>query len=249
MKSWMLCLLMLTVLSVVPGPGVAGDFQGTIIKSRGDVVIRDKHGQQRKPSASNYVAVTNEIVDTHDGGRAVVKFTNGSLTVIGENSSLGIEKPTLFAHLKGKILFAFMKNTGPTRRVRTPSAVFGVRATTFVVGQDEKGETLSLKEGLIHVEAQKGAFEIHKSRELSELGAFKAEIEKGVKDMKREGEAFIQKEKKDFVAFKKSFLVQPEQSIRIQGNRVEQNPMAASDKAVFEDFEAFAGEFLGDFKE
>lgn len=241
-------LLIIAMLFLFPALGQAQEFQGKIIKSKGDVVIRDKSGRMRAPSMSDYIAVTDESVDTSDGGRAVVKFTNGSMTVIGENSSLGIEKPTLFAQLKGKILFAFARNPGPTRMVRTPSAVFGVRATTFVVGHDEQGSTLALKEGLVQVEAPEGAFEIHKKKELSELEAFKAEMEQGVMDMKKEGEAFIQKEKDDYVAYKKSFLVKPDESIRIRGNRVDQGPMDASDRDAMEELERFAGELLTDFK-
>lgn len=242
-------LLILSLLFLLPVPGMAQDFQGKIIKSQGDVVIRDKAGRVRSPEMSDYIAVTEETVNTQEGGRAVVKFTNGSMTVIGENSSLGIEKPTLFAQLKGKILFAFTRSPGPTRMVRTPSAVFGVRATTFVVGQDEQGSTLALKEGLVQVEAPEGAFEIHRQKEMSELEAFRAEMEQGVRDMKKEGEAFIQQQKDEYVAFKKSFLVKPDQSIRITGTRVDQGPMANEDREVFEDLEGFAGDLLTDFKE
>lgn len=241
-------LFALIVIACLPVLCQAQDFQGKIIKSKGDVVIRDKSGQERTPEQSNFIAVADEKVNTLQGGRAVVKFTNGSMSVIGENSSLGIEKPTLFAHLKGKILFAFTRSPGPTRMVRTPSAVFGVRATTFLVGQDENGETMALKEGLVHVEAPEGAFEIHKKKELDELDAFKAEIEQGVKDMKKEGAAFIQEQKDEYVAFKKSFLVKPDQSIRIQGNRVEHGPMNVSDKAELDDLESFAGDLLREFK-
>lgn len=244
-KGWGLCILMVLT---VPALCLAGEFQGKIIKSKGDVVIRDKSGHERSPEQSDYIAVTDEKVNTLDGGRAVVKFTNGSLTVIGENSSLGIEKPTLFAHLKGKILFAFNKSPGPTRMVRTPSAVFGVRATTFLVGQDDNGETMALKEGLVHVEAPEGAFEIHKKKDMDEFDALKADMEQGVTDMKQEGDAFIQQQKDDYVAFKKSFLVKPDQSIRINGNRVDHGPMDDSDKAAFEDLERFADDLLSEFK-
>ncbi|GAB6095504.1 hypothetical protein JCM14469_17560 [Desulfatiferula olefinivorans] len=241
-------LAVLLAALVIPSICPAGDFHGKIVKSRGEVLIRSQNGEERTPEVSDYIAVTDEEINTHEGGRAVVTFTNGSVTVIGENSRLGIEKPTLFAQLKGKILFAFARDTGPTRMVRAPSAVFGVRATSFVVDAGEDGDTLSLKEGKVHVEAPQGAFEIHRKTEEDELSAFKAEMEKGVADMKQEGDAFIQKEKDDYVAFKKSFLLEADQVIRIRGNRVDQRGMAPSDKAVFEDLEGFAGEFLDAYR-
>lgn len=239
--------LVLTAL-LLPSICPAGDFHGKIVKSRGEVLIRNQNGEERTPEVSDYIAVTDEEINTHAGGRAVVTFTNGSITVIGENSRLGIEKPTLFAQLKGKILFAFARDAGPTRMVRTPSAVFGVRATSFVVEADDAGDTLALKEGLVHVEAPQGAFEIHRQTEQDELAAFKAEMEKGVTDMKQEGAAFIRKEKDDYVAFKKSFLLEADQVIRIRGNRVDQRAMVPADKTVFEDLEGFAGEFLDAYR-
>lgn len=226
----------------------AQDFHGKIVKSRGDVLIRNQQGEVRTPEVSDYIALTDEEINTQAGGRAVVTFTNGSVTVLGENSRLGIEKPTLFAQLKGKILFAFARDTGPTRMVRTPSAVFGVRATAFVVETGDDGESLALKEGLVHVEATQGAFEIHKKQTLEGLDAFKSEMEQGVTDMKQEGDAFIEKEKDEYVAFKKTFLMTPDQVIRIKGNRVDQGAMETSDHAAFEDLEQFAGEILDAYR-
>jgi hypothetical protein len=235
-------------LIFLPAFCMAGEFQGKIVKCKGKVTIKNSKGKVRTPEASDYIAIKDEEINTQSGGKAVVKFTNGSMTVIGENSSLGIEKPTLFAHLRGTILFSFAKTNGPTRMVQTDSAVFGVRATSFIVDKDENGESLALKEGLVNVESPKGEFEIHKKKELDELNAYKAEIEEGVKDMKREGEEFIKQEQAEFVDFKKSFLLNAQNTISIKGNRVDQRPMDKEDKAAFDELEKFAGDHLKGFR-
>lgn len=249
MKTIRYSTMIVGMMVLIPVICAGENFHGKIVKSKGDVVIRNLQGEERTPEVTDYIAVADEEINTRSGGRAVVKFTNGSMTVIGENSSLGIEKPTLFAQLKGKILFAFAKDSGPTRMVRTPSAVFGVRATTFVVENNEDGESLALKEGLVHVESPGGAFEIHQKTEQNELDALKAEMEQGVRDMKKEGEAFIQQEKDEYVAFKKSFLVKPDQVIRIKGNRVDQGPMESTDKSTLQDLEDFGQEYLNGFRD
>lgn len=241
-------LVIVLALALVPAFSSAGEFQGRIVKYKGSVTIKNSKGKVRKPEASDYIALTDEEINTRSGGKAVVKFTNGSMTVIGENSSLGIEKPTLFAHLKGTILFSFARNAGPTRMVQTDSAVFGVRATSFVVNQDEDGDTLALKEGKVNVESPKGDFEIHRKKVKEELDAFKAEIEEGVKEMKEEGEAFIRQEQAEFVEFKRSFLLDAQNTVSIKGNRVDQRPMDAADREAFHDLENFAGDHLKNFK-
>ncbi len=236
------------VLALIPAFAAAGDFQGKIVKCKGNVTIINNKGKVRKPEVSDYIAITDEEINTRSGGKAVVKFTNGSVTVIGENSRLGIEKPTLFAHLRGTILFSFAKSAGPMRMVQTDSAVFGVRATSFVVKKDGNGETLALQEGLVNVEATKGEFEIHRKKEKEELDDFKAEMEEGVKDMKREAEAFIDKEKSDFVEYKKSFLLNARNTICINGGRVDQHPMDKKDQEAFDELETFGGDYVKDFR-
>ncbi len=240
------CLLIFFVFISVTH---AEKFHGKILKTKGQVYIKDKKGVERTPQVSDYIAITDEEIYTHENGKAVVKFTNGSLTVIGENSTLGIEKPTLFSHLRGKILFAFAKLSGPYRMVRTNSAVFGVRATTFIVQKDQKGELLALKEGLVNVEAPSGAFEIHKSKEKDEFDSFKAEMDSRVEEMKKEGEEYMQNIQDEYIAYKRSFLLQPDNVIRINGNRVDKSPIGESLKSDFHEFEAFAGEMLDGFRE
>ncbi|MBU1171286.1 MAG: hypothetical protein KKD44_17135, partial [Proteobacteria bacterium] len=81
--------------------------------------------------------------------------------------------------------------------------LWGERFKSVIVEKGDEGETMALKEGLVNVESPEGAFEIHQKKEQRDLDAFKAEMEQGVKDMKKEGDAFIKQEKDDYVAFKK----------------------------------------------
>lgn len=247
MKMSRLFFLFLAMV-LLPAFSYSAEFHGRIVKYNGDVSIKNNKGKIRKPEVSDYIAVTDEQINTRPGGKAVVKFTNGSMTVIGENSSLGIEKPTLFSHLKGTILFSFARNTGPTRMVQTGSAVFGVRATSFLVDSSAEGDSLALKEGQVSVESPEGEFEIHRVKTEDELEAYKAEMEEGAREMEREGEEFIKKEQADFIEFKRSFLLDSNNTVAIRGNRVEYRPMDEADKRVFDEFEDFAGEFLKDFK-
>lgn len=244
----MIFLLTISLL-LAPFSVTAETFHGKIVKTKGEVFIKNKNGVERAPKTSDYIAITDEEINTHNNGKAVVKFTNGSITVLGENSTLGIEKPTLFSHLRGKILFAYNKIAGPSRMVRTNSAVFGVRATSFIVHKGQDGDLLALKEGLVNVEAPTGSFEIHKKKEAETFSDFVSGIESGVDVMKKEGDAYIQQINDEYVAYKKSFLLHPDNVIRINGNRVDESPMGESLKSDFSEFEDFAGEFLDSFRE
>ena len=247
MKKFILILLL--ILFLFPCIVNADKFHGKIVKKKGDVFIKNADGTERSPEESDYIAISDEEISTLKNGRAVVKFTNGSVTVIGENSTLGIEKPTMFSHIRGKILFAFAKISGPSRMVRTNSAVFGVRATSFIVQKDKNGELLALKEGLVNVESQSGAFEIHKQIEADEFSNFKSEMETGVNDIKKEGEEYMQQVKDEYIAYKRSFLLQPDNVIRINGNRVDESKIDDALKSDFNDFENFAGDILKGYRD
>lgn len=243
-----ICTLALALFIMTP-PATAEKFHGKIVKKRGNVLIKNSDGTEREPEESDYIAITDEEINTQKNGRAVVRFTNGSITVIGENSSLGIEKPTMFAHLRGKIMFAFSKISGPTRMVRTNSAVFGVRATSFILSKDEDNEMLALKEGLVNVESTAGKFEIHKQDQARSFENFKAGISEGAEKLKKEGDEYIKQVKEEYIAYKHSFLVKPDNVIRIKGNRVDEGAFDKSVEADFDDFEAFGAEFLEGFRE
>ncbi len=242
-------IIPLILLFILPYTVSAEKFHGKIVKKKGNVFIKNSDGTERSPEESDYIAITDEEISTQKNGRAVVKFTNGSITVIGENSTLGIEKPTMFSHIRGKILFAFAKISGPSRMVRTNSAVFGVRATSFIVQKDENGEMLALKEGLVNVESAVGSFEIHKQKEADDFNSFKSEMDTGVNEMKKEGEAYMKEIKDEYIAYKRSFLLQPDNVIRINGNRVDEEKINDALKLEFIDFENFAGDLLEGYRD
>jgi hypothetical protein len=222
----------------------AKEFQGKIVKSVGEVKIKNHEGELRSPEEVDYIAHANEEINTMNGSRAVVSFTNGSVTVLGSNSTLGVEKPTLFSHIKGKIFFAFAQIAGPERMVRSNSAVFGIRATTFIVDGDEQGNSVALKEGLLNVEAPDKPFEFHLEKELSELDAFKTEMMQGTKKLRQEGDDYIKKEKESFIEYKKQFLMEAGNSISFDGNKASKKELTAQMINEFSEFELFAQEAL-----
>jgi hypothetical protein len=223
--------------------------RGRILKVEGDVQVINEHGEVRKSGKSWLLVKELDTIETGKGGKAVVQFTDGALSVLDEKSRLRIEKTNWLSHLGGKIYFTFRKVFGEPRKVKSKFATIGVRGTTFIVQDDEKGKGVALQEGQLEVESPGEAFEIHKQKAMSEFEAFKQQAKDKKAALKDEYSKYKKKTMKEFVEYKKSFTLESNHVIRFDGNRVDESEMGEDTKAEFDDFEAVAGEMLLEFRQ
>jgi hypothetical protein len=224
-------------------------FRGRILKVNGDVQVINERGEIRKVEESRFTIREMDTVVTKEGGKAVVQFTDGALSVLDEKSSLRVEKTNWLSHIGGKIYFTFRKVFGEPRRVKSKFATIGIRGTTFIVYDDENGEGVALQEGQLEVKSPGDAFEIHKQRELTEYEAFLEEARQSKQALRDEYDSYKKELKKEFIEYKKSFTLEANRVIRFDGNRVDETEMDENVKAEFDDFEAIAGEMLEEFRQ
>ncbi len=227
----------------------AEEFRGRILKVNGDVHVINEKGETRKLEESRFLVREMDTVVTSDNGTAVIRFNDGSMSVMSEKSSLRVEKTNWLSHIGGKIYFTFRKVFGKKRNVRTPFATIGVRGTTFIVFDDEDGQGVSLQEGLVEVESQAEAFEIHRVREMDEFEQFKQQMEERRKQMRSEFDSYKKDMAREFVEYRKEFTLMPERTLRFDGNRVDESRFTGEEEKAFEDFETIAGEMLKQFRE
>jgi hypothetical protein len=134
-------------LLLAAAPAMAAD-AGLIKVSKGSVQIQ-RAGATLPASVGTAVRPSDVIVTGADGS-AGITFTDNSLVSVGPNSVFAIEKyrfdTTTYAgefegNLKqGKLAAVsgkMVKQSPESMRIRTPSAVMGVRGTEFVVQVDE----------------------------------------------------------------------------------------------------------------
>jgi hypothetical protein len=248
--------MIISLLFVLLFPGFSGaeeatteTYRGRILKVNGDVEIINARGEARKASESRLVIREMDTIITHKGGKAVVQFTDGALSVLDEKSSLRIEKISWMSHLGGKIYFTFRKVFGGSRKVKSKFATIGIRGTTFIVYGDEEGEGVALQEGELEVESPGEAYEIHKQKVVDEFEAFKQQARGRQAALQDEYADYRKQTMKEFVEYKKSFTLASNRVIRFDDNRVDETEMGEETKAEFDDFEAIAGEMLIDFRQ
>lgn len=138
--------LILAALVAMAIPAMASDV-GLIKVSKGDVRI-ERAGARVAASVGTGVQASDVIVTGSDG-LAGITFTDNSLVSLGPNSRLSIDRYRFdstthqgefessltkgrLAAISGKMV----KQSPEAMKVRTPSAIMGVRGTEFIVQVD-----------------------------------------------------------------------------------------------------------------
>jgi hypothetical protein len=142
MRTAILATLLMACL-----PAVAAD-AGLIKVSKGSVQIQ--RAGATIPATVGTAVQPSDVIVTGADGSAGITFTDNSLVSVGPNSVFALDKyrfdTTTYAgefegNLKqGKLAAVsgkMVKQSPESMRIRTPSAVMGVRGTEFVVQVDE----------------------------------------------------------------------------------------------------------------
>jgi len=141
-------LLVAAVLSVMAIPALAADV-GLIKVSKGNVQIERNGAKVAAPVGASVQA--SDVIMTGADGSAGITFTDNSLVSVGPNTVFAIDKYRVdstthagefegslkkgrLAAISGKMV----KASPESMKIRTPSAIMGVRGTEFVVQVDEE---------------------------------------------------------------------------------------------------------------
>lgn len=225
-------------------------FRGKVLKFNGDVEVINAKGETRVIKEVDEPLRENDTIVTKEDARIVVQFDDGALSVLDEKSRLRVEQTSWFSYLGGKVYFTFKKVFGEPRRVKTRAATIGIRGTTFIISENDEqnGESVALKEGLLQVESTGPAFEIHKQKELSEFEQFKLEQMRAKQATLDEFEQYKKQIRQEFVEYRRQFTLQPNRVISLSGYRVDETAMTDEDRANFESFESEAEDLIKQFR-
>jgi len=144
-KAWIVAA---AVALAFAGPVAAADI-GLIKVSKGSVQIQ--RGSAKLPAKVGTGLQTADVIVTGADGTAGITFSDNSLVSVGPNSVFAIDKYSFDStthagefegNLKQGRLSAIsgkmVKQSPESMKIRTPSAIMGVRGTEFVVQVDEK---------------------------------------------------------------------------------------------------------------
>ena len=235
-------------VSIFSARTLAGDARGEVIAVDGSVHVIDAAGDRRPVQQPGFLLREADTIITDEGANAVVRFDDGALSVLDEKSRLRIEKTRWLSHLGGKIYFTFRKFFNGKRQVRTRFATLGIRGTTFIVYDDDRGQGVALQEGLLDIESSGPVFEIYRQRELDEFEAFKKQVQQEQEELRDEFDEFKMQLSREYIEYRESFALNPGHVVRFVGARVDESRIDDDIKADFESFEAIAGELLEEFR-
>lgn len=142
-KTWIAVALL-----TLAAPAFAADV-GLVKVSKGSVQIQ--RGSEKLPATVGAAIETNDVIVTGADGSAGVTFIDNSLVSVGPNSVFAIDKYSFdttthqgefqgnlrqgrLAAISGKMV----KQSPESMKIRTPSAIMGVRGTEFVVEVAQK---------------------------------------------------------------------------------------------------------------
>lgn len=146
-----LAVMACIALASSPAQAAANDAKSgaTLTGLVGDVSVAKAKGPAKKLAVDSRLAV-GDVVKTGAGARAQLKFVDGSVITLGENSELKIARYRVdgddrrgFLDLVRGVARAVVAKMAPTStfEIRTPTAVAAVRATTWMLEYNAKGET------------------------------------------------------------------------------------------------------------
>jgi hypothetical protein len=141
-------MIVAAVLSVMAIPALAADV-GLVKVSKGSVQIERNGAKMAAPVGASVQA--SDVIMTGADGSAGITFTDNSLVSVGPNTVFAIDKYRFdstthagefegslkkgrLAAISGKMV----KASPESMKIRTPSAIMGVRGTEFVVQVDEE---------------------------------------------------------------------------------------------------------------
>lgn len=147
MKTRLVNMLAAGALAFASGSVLAQDI-GQVKVSKGTVTV--KRGAEAQPVKVGMAIRASDVITTGADGSAGITFTDNSLVSVGPNSVFAIEKYSFdtTTHAgefegslkKGKLAAVsgkMVKQSPEAMKIRTPSAVMGVRGTEFVVQVDD----------------------------------------------------------------------------------------------------------------
>jgi len=151
----------------------AAPFEGRVVRSDGQISVTSASGEAIDLGAAGNVVRETQTISTGADGMAVLRFNNGTITVLDPNSRLQVKTPNWFVHLAGKAFFTFKKLVGAAdeRRVQNTVALIGIRGTEFI--SYETGQTaLALDEGSLNLQTLGDSFQLSEDGTQTQVAEF-----------------------------------------------------------------------------
>ncbi len=221
-----------------------------VVKSEGTLKVGEPDKQafdaKLKPLTGN-----RYVFSTGANGRAVVRVGNSGFVVVERNSSLEVDRSSgaanVFRQISGMIYYAMNKVQRSTQKVKikTTTAVIGVRGTRFVVVEDGARKEIGMRKGEISVTSPRDEYEIHRKQAEDEFAALKKEAADAIAGERKAFEDYRTDTAKEFIEYKRAFTLGKDRMVSFDGNKVTEGALNEKMTRDMESLESFGADWIG----
>ncbi len=210
--------------------GAAEPFIALVVKQEGRAKLL-RHGEVRKRRAENGQQLfPGDMLITSAGAMLELRMFDGSTVILNGDSRLTFISPNELDQGEGSVYYNIRPRLVDRQlSVKTEFVVIGVKGTTFVVATRADDRRVSMKEGLVGVEALVGEFELYREKELDEFQRYQQQ-------QLKEFEEYKAKQQREFVAFVREFELAASRTVSFDDNKAYEQ---ANDEAVEAEFNRF----------
>ncbi|MGC8970751.1 MAG: FecR family protein [bacterium] len=180
-------IIILSFIIIGSTVNIVSPYRATVTKAEGMVLKKDNYQNIWVPVSKGDILDDGDSLRTKENSYAELKFSDGSIVKVSENTDLSIYKDYL--SLAIGYIRLYITKLFPNFEVRTPSAVAGVRGTEFSVEVlIDQTTIVTVYEGEVDVTAQGKTIRLKKgesgvvrpkSPPTMNKGVSKDDIEKG----------------------------------------------------------------------
>ena len=125
----------------------ASVYAATINSVSGTVQVRKGGGQKKTTAASNMSVAKGDIICTGAGSSATVTIDGGKKVTLGANTTIYVKNLNTVSQTKGSTVTT---GSGKNYSTQVPTAIMGVKGTTYGVQQKENETYVTLPAGQTH---------------------------------------------------------------------------------------------------
>ncbi|MEF3192294.1 MAG: FecR family protein [Campylobacterales bacterium] len=219
----LLAIIFVLALSLFAAP------VGTLVSLTGGARLFTKGVVAPTTAEAGMALQVGQTLKTRLASKANVKLTDNTKIIVGPNSALELIEEKKIAATGPKILFKVSKQTDTKGlTITTPSAIIGVRGTTFLVSSEGDHQTIYLKEGELSIKPWKGQFKSYLESMQAEFAEYAKEFDEYKANIMKEYAHYV-----DEVTMKGGM------AISIDGNNVRATKITPEIEAAFQELEKF----------
>lgn len=226
------------------GMAFAAEPAGKVVQCQGTVIIFHNGAVQGEKAVAGADLFIGDQAKSLTGAEAKVELVDGNRILLAEKSTLTIEGFDSYGVEGGRVLFDIQKRGGlQGLRVKTATALIGVKGTRFAVDRDNDAVAIHLERGRLQVDAVGEMFRRQKQSMQDEyeedLKQMREAYEKNVDQLKMQfEEGSKQLAEGDFESFQ-SFDMEAGQSFLIADREVKSIETPEDLQELFEKLDEF----------